>query len=173
MLPLASLRVTFYFWSACTSEEGARGMDTSCDATLASLVIKRSHSSESTYLRGEMYPQLSILQHCTDGDWPLLETHGNKMDAGGFLGANVRGRSFVGGFECTVLQRNLKQWLGRPRTYVCECYRKAAKVCSTATVLRNNVLNVSHITFLDGRVHFFSDNFSWNSCIHSNNSTTR
>ena len=26
----------------------------------------------------------------------------------------------VCGFECTVLQRNLKEWHGRPRTYVCK-----------------------------------------------------
>ena len=27
----------------------------------------------------------------------------------------------VGGFECSVLQRNLKKWHRRPRTYVYEC----------------------------------------------------
>ena len=27
----------------------------------------------------------------------------------------------VGGFEGTVLLRNLKEWHGRPQTYVCEC----------------------------------------------------
>ena len=27
----------------------------------------------------------------------------------------------VGGFEFTLLQRNLKEWQERPRTYVCEC----------------------------------------------------
>ena len=27
----------------------------------------------------------------------------------------------VGGFEVTVLQRNLKEWHERPWTYVCEC----------------------------------------------------
>ena len=30
-------------------------------------------------------------------------------------------RGIVGGFEFTVLQRNLKEWHRRPRTYVCEC----------------------------------------------------
>ena len=29
-------------------------------------------------------------------------------------------KCIVGGFEGTVLQRNLKEWYGRPRTYVCE-----------------------------------------------------
>ena len=30
-------------------------------------------------------------------------------------------RGIAGGFEFTVLQRNLKEWHRRPRTYVCEC----------------------------------------------------
>ena len=30
-------------------------------------------------------------------------------------------KGIVGGFQCTVLQRNLKEWHGRPQTYVCEC----------------------------------------------------
>ena len=30
------------------------------------------------------------------------------------------GSAPAGGFECTVLQRNLKEWHGRQRTYVCE-----------------------------------------------------
>ena len=30
-------------------------------------------------------------------------------------------KGIVSGFECSVLQRNLKKWHGRPRTYVCEC----------------------------------------------------
>ena len=29
-------------------------------------------------------------------------------------------KGIVGGFECTILQRNLKEWHGRPRTYVCD-----------------------------------------------------
>ena len=30
-------------------------------------------------------------------------------------------KGVVGGFEFTVLQRNLKDWLERSWTYVCEC----------------------------------------------------
>ena len=30
-------------------------------------------------------------------------------------------KGIVGGFEFTVLQRNLKEWHERPWTYVCEC----------------------------------------------------
>ena len=29
-------------------------------------------------------------------------------------------KGIVGGFEFTLLQRNLKEWYGRPRTQVCE-----------------------------------------------------
>ena len=42
-------------------------------------------------------------------------------------------KGIVGGFEFTVPQRNLKEWHGRPWTHVCECYKKATKVGSTAT----------------------------------------
>ena len=30
-------------------------------------------------------------------------------------------KGIVGGFEFTVLQRNLREWHERPWTYVCEC----------------------------------------------------
>ena len=75
-------------------------------------------------------------------------------------------KGIVGGFGCLVLQRNLKKWHWRPRTYVCECSRKVTKVCSTAAVVRNHVLIISHIFFGDCRVHIFSDNLSRNSCMH-------
>ena len=50
--------------------------------------------------------------------------------------------------------------------YVCDCWRKATKVSSTATVVRNSVLIISHITFRDCRVHIFSDNLSRNNCVY-------
>ena len=76
-------------------------------------------------------------------------------------------RGIVAGFEFTPLQRNLKEWQERPWTYVCECQRKAKKAGSTATVVSYSVMIISHITFRDCRVHFFGDNLSRNSCIHS------
>ena len=30
-------------------------------------------------------------------------------------------KGIVGGVECTVFQRNLKEWQERPWMYVCEC----------------------------------------------------
>ena len=36
--------------------------------------------------------------------------------------------------------------------------------------VRNRVLIISHITFRDCHVHIFSDNLSWNSCIHNRQS---
>ena len=43
-------------------------------------------------------------------------------------------KGIVGGFEFTVLQRNLKEWYERPWMYVCECKRRTTKAGSTATV---------------------------------------
>ena len=63
-------------------------------------------------------------------------------------------KGIVGGFVCPVLRRNLKEW-----------QRKATKVGSTATVVRNGVLIISHITFRGCRVHILPDNLSRNSCI--------
>ena len=75
-------------------------------------------------------------------------------------------KGIVGDFKCTVFQRNLKESYGRPLIYVCECWRKVTKVGSTATVVRNSVLIISHITFRDCRVHFILDKLSRNSCIY-------
>ena len=74
-------------------------------------------------------------------------------------------KGIVGGFELTVLQRNLREWHERlARTYVCECYRKVKKVGSTATV--SGIVNWSYPILSFGIVACtFSDNFSRNSCI--------
>ena len=69
-------------------------------------------------------------------------------------------KGIVGGFECTVLQRHLKEWHLRPQTHFFECSRKATKVGSTATVVRNSVLIISHIAFYDCPMHIFSDTLS-------------
>ena len=74
-------------------------------------------------------------------------------------------KGIVGDFKCTVFQRNLKESYGRPLIYVCECWRKVTKVGSTAKVVRNSVLIISHITSRDCRVHFIFDKRSRNSCI--------
>ena len=42
-------------------------------------------------------------------------------------------------------------------------------VGSTATVVRNSVLLISHIAIWDCREHIFSDNFARNSCIQISN----
>ena len=74
-------------------------------------------------------------------------------------------KGIVGDFKYTVFQGNLKESYGRPLIYVCECWRKVTKVGSTATVVRNSVLIISHITFRDCRVHFILDKLSRNSCM--------
>ena len=43
-------------------------------------------------------------------------------------------KGIVGGFEFTVVQRNLKEGYDRPWTHVCESERKVTKVDSTAIV---------------------------------------
>ena len=50
-------------------------------------------------------------------------------------------KGIVAGFEFAVLQTNLKEWHDSPWTHVCECWRKATKVGSTATVWWNNTNN--------------------------------
>ena len=67
-------------------------------------------------------------------------------------------KGIVGGFWVLCSLKKFEKWHWRPRTYVCECSRKATKVCSTAAVVRNHVLIISHIFFGDCRVHIFSDN---------------
>ena len=52
-----------------------------------------------------------------------------------------------------------KNWYERPWKCVCDCWRKATKVGSTATVVRNSVLIISHITFRNCRVHIFPTTF--------------
>ena len=45
-------------------------------------------------------------------------------------------KGIVGGIAFTqVPPGNLREWHERPWTYVCECFWKAKKVSSTATVL--------------------------------------
>ena len=62
-------------------------------------------------------------------------------------------KGIVGGFEFTVLQRNLKEW-----TCVCDCQKKAIKVGSKATM-----------SGTVSRAHFFSDHLSRNSCMYITN----
>ena len=74
-------------------------------------------------------------------------------------------KGIVGGFEFSFFHRNLKE-LARKAVDIClRVLRKATKLDSTATVVRNSVLTISDIAFLGCRVHIFSDNLSRNSCI--------
>ena len=67
-------------------------------------------------------------------------------------------------FEFTVLQRNLQEWHQRPWTCL-RLLKGSNKNKFDSYSVRNSVLNISHITFRDCRVHIFSDNLSRNSCI--------
>ena len=59
-----------------------------------------------------------------------------------------------------------KNWHERAMKMCLRVLTERNKVGSTATVVRNSVSIISHITLRDCRVHIFSDNFSRNSCIH-------
>ena len=78
-------------------------------------------------------------------------------------------KGIVGGFELTVFQRNLKEWQERPSAEAVEICLRVLKESNKSRFdsysVRNSVLIISHITFLDCRVHMFSDNLSRNSCI--------
>ena len=75
-------------------------------------------------------------------------------------------KGIVGGFEFSFFQRNLKE-LARKAMEMCLRVLKESNknASSTATVVRNSVLIISHITFRDCRVHILSDNLSRNNCI--------
>jgi len=53
-------------------------------------------------------------------------------------------KGIVGGFEFTVLQRNLKELHKRPWTYVCEYYMKAIKGSFDSYRVGNSVLIITH-----------------------------
>ena len=74
-------------------------------------------------------------------------------------------KGIVGGFEFTVLQRNLKELARKAMKMCLRVLKESNKGSSTATVVRNSVSIISHITFRDCRVHIFSDNLSRNSCM--------
>ena len=74
-------------------------------------------------------------------------------------------KGIVGGFQFTVLQRNLKELARKAMKMCLRVLTERNKVGSTATVVRNSISIISHITFRDCRVHSFSDNFSRNSCM--------
>ena len=79
------------------------------------------------------------------------------------VGKNVHAtipKGIEGGFEFTVFQRNFKEWQGRQWVL-----KESNKSRFDSYSGRNSVSTISHITFRDCCVHFFSDILSRNSCI--------
>ena len=64
-------------------------------------------------------------------------------------------KGIVGGFEFSFFQRNLKELARKAMEMCLRVLKESNKVGSTATVVRNSVLIISHITFRDCRVHIF------------------
>ena len=61
-------------------------------------------------------------------------------------------KGIVGGFEFSFFQRNLKELARKAMTMCLRVLMESyTKVGSTATVVRNSVLIISHITFRDCR----------------------
>ena len=76
-------------------------------------------------------------------------------------------KGIVGGFEFSVLQRNLKE-LARKAMEMCFLVLKESNKSRFDSYRRqDSVLIISHIAFRDCRVHTFSENLSRNSCICS------
>ena len=64
-----------------------------------------------------------------------------------------------GSLECTVLQKNLKELHLEAMDICLQVLMETAKVVSTATVVWNSVLIISHITFWDCHLHIFPTAF--------------
>ena len=69
-------------------------------------------------------------------------------------------KGIVGGFEFTILQRNLKEWQERPWKVCLRVLKESNKSRFNSCSVRNSVLILSHITFRDCHVHIFSENLS-------------
>ena len=66
-------------------------------------------------------------------------------------------KGIVGGFELTVLQRNLKEWHKSPWNVCLRVLKESKKSSFDSYSVRNIVLIISHTTFRDCRVYIFSD----------------
>ena len=116
--------------------------------------VSSEKSSDTSFLRKRIY----CMQFPSSDIQTFRERLSEKVHA-------TIPKGIAGGFEYTILQRNLKEWHKRPWTYVCELLKERNKRKFDSYSVRNGVLIISHITFRDCRVHIFSDNLSRNSCI--------
>ena len=72
-------------------------------------------------------------------------------------------KGILGGFEFTVFQRNLKEWQERPSAEAADICLRVLKESNKSRFdsysVRNSVLSISDITFLDCRGTFFPTTF--------------
>ena len=68
-------------------------------------------------------------------------------------------KGIVGGFQFTVLQRNLKEWHEWVLTYVCECQRKATKVGRQLECQEQCIDHIPYDHLGLSRAHFFRQPF--------------
>ena len=92
---------------------------------------------------------IKSLYACPEGNIQLFRERLSEKEHATIL------KGSVGGFEFTVLQRNLKELAGKAMKMCLRVLKESNKGSSTATVVRNSVSIISHITFRDCRVHIF------------------
>ena len=113
------------------------------------------HGKASRWETGEIKATTSALVAC--GDLPIwIQLFREKLSVK--VHATIP-KGIVGGFEFTVLQRNLKEWHKSPWNVCLPVLKESNKSrFDCYSVTGNNVLIISHITFRDCRVYIFSDN---------------
>ena len=74
---------------------------------------------------------------------------------------------YCGWFWVHSSTKKFERMAGEAMDICLRVLKEKKKAGSTAAVVRYSVMIISHITFRDCRVHFFGDNLSRNSCIHS------
>ena len=74
---------------------------------------------------------------------------------------------YCGWFWVHSFTKKFERMAGEAMDICLRVLKEKKKAGSTAAVVRYSVMIISHITFRDCRVHFFGDNLSRNSCIHS------
>ena len=143
------------FFVSCPRLDATDGNASSCHITLL-IVINNSWREE----RGNQDPD-----ECLE---PRAKLNHSMQLFGEQLSEKVHAtipKGIVGGFQFTVLQRNLKEWHKRPRNVIClRVLKENNQSRFHSYSVRNSVLIISQITFRDCRLHIFSDHISQNSC---------
>ena len=77
---------------------------------------------------------------------------------------------YCGWFWVHCSSKKFEKMAGEAMDLCLKVLKESNKTKFDSYSVRNRVLIISHITFRDCHVHIFSDNLSWNSCIHNRQS---